>query len=78
MRRRVSFPPGEKHRADFSGPLQPCNRALFSPLSVPIVLLAHGCTLASWKFEKIMPEGFGKMLDAIAALGFAAGESAVG
>ena len=53
------------------GPLQPCNRALFSSLPAPIVLLAHGCTLPSWKFGKIMPEGFGKMLDAIAALGFA-------
>ena len=28
-------------------PLQPCNRALFSPLPVPITLLAHACTLAS-------------------------------
>ena len=36
-----------------------------------IVLLADGYTLSSSNFGKIMPEGFGKMLDAIAAFGFA-------
>src|SRR5262245_41232579 len=35
------------------------------------VLLADGYTLSSSNFGKIMPEGFGKMLDAIAAFGFA-------
>jgi hypothetical protein len=38
---------------------------------VAIVLLADGYTLSSSNFGKIMPEGFGKMLDAIAAFGFA-------
>jgi hypothetical protein len=38
---------------------------------VAIVLLADGYTLSSSNFGKIMPEGFGNMLDAIAAFGFA-------
>jgi hypothetical protein len=44
---------------------------------VPIGLFAHASTLASWKFGQIMPEGFGKMLDAVVAV-FAARRANLG